>query len=441
MSDACLTIRTGLQGSGKTLNAIKELDAISFKEQRPVYYHNVTDLDPSKLRGAWFKFDDPYRWYELPNDSLIVIDEAQTWFGVRDPRQSVPPHLSFLEIMRKKGHELHLITQDPRFLDVHARRLCNCHIHFWRIFGSSQVTRYQMPRVHESVEKLSSFKDADRKIIKLDKKFFSVYSSAQAQHHFKLKMPRKAIIMIAALFASLYAIYNGYNAVYGSRDSSSDSVSAPGAGSSSPAQTVVDAVSSVVPGASSMISSGEKKRPLTREEYLAQRVPRVPGYPASAPIYDDIAKPVTYPKLSCVMSEDPRLLDRPNTRFQVRRLSADRVVGCGCLTQQGTRYEVPFGVCLNMVQNGYFDPARPDPQSVAFSQGGSRPGQRGFGVVNAASSVDAYAYPTGSVAESRQRLSQARTDAPPAAEFVPIYASTPRPRELLVVGTRPSSAQ
>ena len=123
MSDACLTIRTGLQGSGKTLNAIKELDAISFKEQRPVYYYNVTDLDPSKLKGAWFPFEDPYRWFDLPNDSLILIDEAQTWFGVRDARQAVPPHLSHLEIMRKKGHELHLVTQDPRFLDVLLRTL------------------------------------------------------------------------------------------------------------------------------------------------------------------------------------------------------------------------------------------------------------------------------------------------------------------------------
>lgn len=414
MSDACLTIRTGLQGSGKTLNAIKELDAISFKEQRPVYYYNVTDLDPSKLKGSWFPFEDPYRWYDLPNDSLILIDEAQTWFGVRDARQAVPPHLSHLEIMRKKGHELHLVTQDPRFLDVHARRLCNCHVHFWRIFGSSQLSRYQMPRVHEAVEKLSTFKDADKKIIKLDKKFFSVYSSAQAKHHFKLKMPRKAMFMALALVASLYAVYNGYSAVYGNRtpdpESSSDDPSSPG-------QTVVDAVASVVPGTSGLMSSSEKKRPLTRDEYLSQHTPRIAGYPASAPVYDDITKPVTYPKLSCIKSEDPRLVDRPNSRFQVRRLSSDRVVGCGCLTQQGTRYEVPFAVCLNMVDNGYFDPAKPDSQLSKFDQG-SLSGQ-------------SVGYRSSSVPVSSPG---AKSPEPAKSEFIPLYGSTPR--ELVVVGSR-----
>jgi len=132
---APLILRTGLPGNGKTLNTIKEVDLKAKAEGRVVYYHNVAGLDPSKLSAQWYEFDDPLKWYELPNDSIIVIDEAQgnesqPMFGVRDPRKPVPPHVSAFETVRHKGHEVHLITQDPRFIDVHIRRLCNLHIHF-----------------------------------------------------------------------------------------------------------------------------------------------------------------------------------------------------------------------------------------------------------------------------------------------------------------------
>ena len=184
-----LYIRTGLQGHGKTLNTIKEVDTSAKQQDRPVYYHNVTDLKPDKLQAHWYHFDDPHLWYELPENSIIVVDEAQGWFGVRDPRKEVPRYASEFEIMRKKGHEVHLITQDPRFIDVHVRRLCNKHIHYWRIFGSAKLSRYEMERCVNEVEKLASNKEATRTFPTLDKRYFGVYTSAKAGHHFKFKNP------------------------------------------------------------------------------------------------------------------------------------------------------------------------------------------------------------------------------------------------------------
>ena len=92
-----LIIRTGLQGHGKTLNTIKEVDLSAKAQDRPVYYHNVTDLKPELLKASWFPFDDPLLWYELPDNAIIVVDEAQgsiehPMFGVRDPRKEVPLH-------------------------------------------------------------------------------------------------------------------------------------------------------------------------------------------------------------------------------------------------------------------------------------------------------------------------------------------------------------
>lgn len=37
-----------------------------------------------------------------------------------------------------------------------------------------------------------------------------------------------------------------------------------------------------------------------------------------------------------------------------------RVHGCRCNTQQGTRLNVSFQACMNYVENGAFDPAKPD---------------------------------------------------------------------------------
>ena len=67
-----LYIRTGKPGHGKTLNTIREVDQKAHKEGRVVYYHNVSDLKTDQLQAAWFEFDDPYKWYELPADAIIV---------------------------------------------------------------------------------------------------------------------------------------------------------------------------------------------------------------------------------------------------------------------------------------------------------------------------------------------------------------------------------
>jgi len=108
-------LRTGLQGNGKTLNTIKEVDLKAAKEGRMVYYHNIRGFNPKAevLKGVWQAFDDPLKWHELPQNSLIVIDEAQTFFRVRKQAAAVPEYASALETMRHRGHELHCITQSP----------------------------------------------------------------------------------------------------------------------------------------------------------------------------------------------------------------------------------------------------------------------------------------------------------------------------------------
>ena len=349
-----IILRTGKPGHGKTLNAIREIDDKAFKAGRVVYYHNVTGLKPEKLQAAWFEFDDATKWYELPADAIIVVDEAQgsaavPMFGVRDPRKALPEHVSRLELIRKNGHELHLITQDPRFLDVHARRLADGHIHFMRVFKSAQLLRFESQFVIEDVEKKTAFKDADKQPVKIDKRFFDVYQSANAGHHFKVNLPKKFILACLVLVVAAVLVYRAYERY----KQGSTPVEAPPAASAE--KSLVDKVSDKV---DAVLSPPTGSAPRTKAQYLASLEPRIPDIPSTAPVYDDLTKPVTHPRLYCLSTSDP---------FLVAKRPPDTVkdgVSCQCYSQQSTRVATSFDFCINAATYGFFDASLPDRQSL-----------------------------------------------------------------------------
>ncbi|QLF94097.1 zonular occludens toxin [Pseudomonas sp. ABC1] len=349
-----LYIRTGLQGHGKTLNTIKEVDQAAKTQDRPVYFHNVTDLDPAKLQASWYPFDDPLLWYELPDNCMVVIDEAQGWFGLRDPRQPVPLHISRFEVMRKQGHEVHLITQDPRFIDVHARRLCNKHIHYWRLFGSAKLARYESERCVNEVEKLAHNKDVDKKVISLDKRYFGVYTSAKAGHHFKFNPSKKLILAICAVPVVGYLVYDVYALINKPAAEAQAATSTPAASSGSVVSDAVEAATSAFPS-SALKKKGDKGDVLSTDDYLALRVPRIPLVPSSAPIFDEVAKPVAYPRLTCISRTGAAQGGRdPSASMRLN----GRPLSCSCYSQQGTRYETTLRFCLDTARNGVFDPGQ-----------------------------------------------------------------------------------
>ncbi|UEG62397.1 zonular occludens toxin domain-containing protein [Stutzerimonas chloritidismutans] len=349
-----LVIRTGKPGHGKTLNTIREVDQKAHAEGRVVYFHNINGLKPDQLQAQWFEFEDPEKWFELPNDSIIVVDEAQGWFGARDPRARPPEHITRFETMRHQGHEVHLVTQDPRYLDVHLRRLCNTHIHYWRVFKSAQLLRFESEVVVEKVELKTSFKDADKKSLRLDKRYFGAYTSSNAKHHFQAKVPTKFILAICVLVGAGILVYRAYER-YNTEKTALEATS------SAPAGSMVDQVRDTVGAFIRPSADTERAAPLTVEQYLGKRVPRVQDLPASAPVYDGLTAPQTFPKPVCIATTDRDLIARNYKRMQVGD-SDEGLTGCRCNTQQGTRLEVSFGFCMSVVQNGYFDDTKPDPE-------------------------------------------------------------------------------
>lgn len=383
-----LYIRTGLMGHGKTLNTIKEVDAKAYAEKRPVYYANLTGLKPDLLKADWFEFDEPHKWFDLPVDSIIVVDEAQQFFGTRDPRKDVPDYCSRWEIMRKQGHEMHLITQDPRFLDVHARRLCNKHVHYARIFGSSKLVRYETERCYETVDKFPTYKLADKTTISLDKKFFGVYSSAQAGHHFKFRPSRKAIMFAVVAVFALFMLYRAYDMIFGKDDPTAPQ-------GESVASQVQGAIASTSAGA--LFNMNQSDRPMTADQYLADRKPRIHNLPSSAPVYDELTQPKTHPRLFCTYSDDPEFIERTSHPVGVY---GGIQTSCVCYTQQVTKADVGFLFCMNAAKNGYFDPTLPDRQSAENAQGFNGQ-QRMIGHTpsiqqNTIQQPDYYSEPTGS---------------------------------------------
>ncbi|WAJ35886.1 zonular occludens toxin [Pseudomonas sp. GOM7] len=343
-------LRTGLQGNGKTLNTIKEVDAKAAKEGRPVYYHNIRGFDPNAevLEAVWTEFDTPLEWFKLEQNALIVIDEAQSFFRVRPAGSAVPEYASALETMRHRGHELHCITQNPGLIDTHFRKLCNSHIHYVRGHKGKVIKRWEFERVNMDVEKKNDFTDGQATRILLDKKYFGVYQSVAegSEHHMKFKPPRALFVLIICVLGIGYFGYGVYERRIAPSKPEADAVEQ--ARTTSP-------TGEPVPQQQAQATAA----PLSPQEYVALRVPRLPDVPSSAPIYDEVTRPVTYPKLSCVYSSDPDMITRNHKRL-VLGYREGKVYGCRCNTQQGTRAVVSFEACMAYVEEGAFDPAKPD---------------------------------------------------------------------------------
>ncbi|HHK0631285.1 TPA: zonular occludens toxin, partial [Pseudomonas aeruginosa] len=83
-----------------------------------------------------------------------------------------------------------------------------------------------------------------------------------------------------------------------------------------PAEAVPSASSSsVAPAASAGVPDVDHVRHVTAGEYLAMRKPRVPDVPSSAPIYDELTRPVAYPKPFCLSSRDEFLVHKNRKRM------------------------------------------------------------------------------------------------------------------------------
>lgn len=265
---------TGLPGQGKTLRCLWLVETRRKKENRMVFFHGINNL---KL--PWSELEDPKKWMDLPDGSIVVIDECQMTFRPRSSGSAVPPHVSALETHRHRGFDFYLMTQHPSFIDANVRKLTDVHEHLMRKFGASWSTVNEWKGVKDNCDK--SRADAIRSEWKFPKEVYSWYKSAEV-HTTRVRVPAKVWLLLSLPLIIAVAVWYALHSV--KKIGSDNPVEADKPGVSAPAQS-----GAVVAG------QGRDSRGADRPDWLAQYVPRIPGLPHTAPRYDDVTAPVRAP--------------------------------------------------------------------------------------------------------------------------------------------------
>lgn len=309
-----LHLVTGLPGHGKTLNTIERIEKLRIETGRKVFYHGIPELALD-----WELFDSPEQWYALPHNAIIVIDECQGTFPVRPPKNEAPQKCTEFETHRHKGWDIFLITQDPRLVDHHVRRLVGHHRHIERKFGVQAATVHEWERA-ATIDDYHDKQASNKTVWKYPKQVYKLYKSA-TQHTVKKSVPKWLyLLVVLVLFVGLL-LYWFINTLWGDdrfedRPHYEETSFLP----TSPLPT-------------------SKKKELT---FAQMMIPEVKGMPQSAPFYREVYKARSFPKPNCIMSGD-------RTR-------------CDCYSQQVTKMRIDYRTCINIVENGLFDPTIEDPQ-------------------------------------------------------------------------------
>jgi zona occludens toxin len=310
---------TGTPGAGKSLNAIKFVDTDPTFKDRPVYYFNIKDC---QLPWNELSAEDASNWFDLPDGAVIILDEAYDLFPSRLTGQP-PLTVSKLATHRHKGHDIILICQKVKGqVDSFVRGLIGRHIHLERRFGTKFVTQYEWQKCCEDVNNWHDRKAAKTSQITLDKKYFEAYKSAEI-HTVQPNMPWLPIVAIPVLLCLVVgSLWFAFNSMFGGSDEIESPVASQSSNPFSPTMSRDDTLST--------------------EAWLDSYTPRVPGLAHTAPVYDEVTQPVTFPKPQCV-----------------HWVKSD---SCQCYSQQATKLDVPLDTCKNLVDNGWFDSTKEDPK-------------------------------------------------------------------------------
>ncbi|MGN6234952.1 zonular occludens toxin domain-containing protein [Dyella sp.] len=353
-----LELRTGLRGAGKTLGAVEAL--IKQREtdpSRPVYVLGFDELRPDL--GEPITFDQLREWRQFPPGSIVYVDEAQKYMPQR--KSGDPPRwISDLSESRKVGVDFVFITQHPTLIDIYVRKLVDSHIHTVRKYRTNMVQRFRWPTCQDDPVSRTAVRTVEEKTWHAySKEAMEAYKSAEI-HTVKAQIPGflKKALWLVALVPLL-----GWYGIHKLR-----SVGHVDGAKSAPAAEQPKT-------AAALKSTGHDgdAAPLTRDQWIAQQMPRVPGVPWSAPIFDN-QNVQAQPDLYCASMHNDET-DRDT---------------CHCVTEQGTHADVPGALCLSIVKNGIYNPYRkpredrqgpqpasapPDPaqSSPAVAQGASLP--------------------------------------------------------------------
>lgn len=310
-----ITLITGLPGSGKTLFTLKTVKDLAEKENRPVFYHGIPELTL-----GWELMDKPEDWPDLPNGSIVVIDECQSTFRPRAASVTPPRHVAEFETHRHRGFDFFLITQHPMLLDGNVRRLTGRHYHVNRFYGFQKSTIHEFQQVRDNVDK--STKGSIQNHFVYPKEVFSWYKSAD-MHTIKKRLPMRLFMMVLLPLVLIGLVWFALRSISGL-----DDAALAGAGVT-PEQVSDSPAAQYAPAAPSVPAVDTS----TPEGYLKAYTPVIKDMPHSAPIYQPLAQPVKFPYVAACLA------------------SASR---CQCYSQQGTKLDISESSCRQYASGGQF---------------------------------------------------------------------------------------
>lgn len=336
---------TGDPGAGKTLRALQEADTL-FREGRPVYWANVRGMK----RADWERFD-PLKWMDLPDGSVLLIDEVQDFWPQRSPSKEPPESVKRLDKHRHRGFTLIVTTQKPPQMDYMARYFVTRHIHVRNNFGMQNGTQFDMPRIMD-VDDKGDLNKAIKTAFVYPKEIYEWYESA-TQHNVKPRIPLRVLAFPVLLLGVVGLAWGAWSFVSGFGDKVANPITgAPLSGkttSSGGLGGIVDLGSTF--GSSQTSSAAAASTVGDVRAY----VPRIAGLPHTAPRYDELTMPVRVPyPAACVVNASS---------------------GCKCWTQQATPYNTTDALCRQFVVHGHFLDFEPEPQrgGVSLQQIGHAP--------------------------------------------------------------------
>lgn len=326
-----LYLHTGAPGAGKTLSAVEMIETVLQENPSRVIYSNINGINYPGVISV--DFDWMAEWWDRATPgSLIVIDEAQQiWRSTRgggDPGRAITD----LETHRHDGIDIVMITQHPTLIHANIRKLVTRHVHLVE-YTKTTALRWDWRECHDDVQEKELRATGDFKEWKYPARLYAYYVSATA-HTKRTRTPRSKIkgriwgaisilCMLVMIGTVAYYAPKLWRKAHGVVDSASTSTDG---------KPKADAPAA--PGG----GEGRKVVHLSTPEYVAQQVPRVVSQPWSAPIYD--GQSVTqHPQVWCIAPELPE--------------------HCRCITEQGTRYEMPQLECRRYAETGgAYDPYR-----------------------------------------------------------------------------------
>lgn len=323
---------TGLPRQGKTLFTFMQVIDRAKAENRPVYFCNI----PNVTLPGWTEIDHPDKWMSLPNDSIIVVDELQDFWGAASSGAKVPEPILELSKHGKRGIDFYFITQDPTLVHNTPRKLCETHWHVVRAFGSENAIAYKFRGMQTDPSKV--VKKAEKYPWRYPKGAFGKkdkagnwitqpwYKSADV-HNIKRRIPLKVWAIPLAILVGVAASWFAVSSVlsYGGKIVGTATASVPGAATADKGARP--------PSVDAGASAARPSFALTPQQYVDARSPRLPDFPHTAPVYDAVTQPTEAPY--------------PAACVQMGKT-------CKCYTQQATLLQVSGSVCLQIVQHGFF---------------------------------------------------------------------------------------